>query len=46
MVKYVDIELGNASTRFDCYLGSTQTCQGLSVDDDLDATFTASAVRT
>jgi hypothetical protein len=46
VVKYVEVELGNASTRFDCNEGTYQSCKGIALDDDLDGTFTATAVRT
>jgi len=46
VVKYAEVELGNASTRFDCYRGTTQSCRGVSLDDALVESFTASAVRT
>jgi hypothetical protein len=44
-VSYLELELVNTSIRFDCYENTSQSCQGVALDDNLTAVFNATAVR-
>jgi hypothetical protein len=44
-VSYVELDLVNASTRYDCWQGASTSCQGLALDDGLTAHLTGKAVR-
>jgi hypothetical protein len=45
VVSYLELELVNTSIRFDCWEGTSQSCQGVGLDDNLTAAFNATAVR-
>jgi hypothetical protein len=44
-VANLELDLVNASIRFKCGQGTLQSCQGLAYDDDLQARFSAQAIR-
>ena len=45
IISYLDLDMVNASARFRCHRGTTLSCGGVALDDDLRATVTAKAVR-
>lgn len=44
-VKYVEVTLTNASTRFDCWRGTRVSCSGIALDDSLRFQVRGTAVR-
>jgi len=44
-VKFVELDLVNASTRFTCNQGTDWSCGGVGRDDNLDSTFSAKTFR-
>jgi hypothetical protein len=44
-IHYLDVDLVNTSARFTCYRDTYLSCQGMPVDDGLDSTFSAKAIR-
>ncbi len=45
VASYVTLELANASIRFDCDQGTSQSCQGVGLDDRRPVVLSATAVR-
>jgi hypothetical protein len=44
-VSSVEVDMVNASTRYECWQGESTSCQGLALDDGLTAHLTGKAVR-